>query len=245
MRWGLARTGFLLTGLLVVPLFGADFWEAKEHTSWSEKECRKLLTKSPWAFSNSFRRPSNIGSTLTGERETTEILEFRLLTAKPIRMAFAQLQLLQNPENEALTEQVEQYINTSAGPEIVVQISYRAIPAASGYLQDLHTFFGHATLASFFGNTVLQSDEGVAVPISGYLPWSQQRPNPAFVFPRFDEDGEPFFTGREKSIGLRSEFEIQVTVHQPGGLPQINPRKYKIFIKMKPKEMFYQGEFAL
>ena len=92
--------------LTVVQLLAADFWEMKDYTMWSEKECMKLLRKSPWAFSESFRTTANLGSTETGVRETTEIIEFRLLTAKPIRMAFGRLQLLQKPNDEALKEKI-------------------------------------------------------------------------------------------------------------------------------------------
>ena len=29
--------------------FGADFWEKKEFNKWSQKDCSKMLTNSPWA----------------------------------------------------------------------------------------------------------------------------------------------------------------------------------------------------
>ena len=29
--------------------FGADFWESKQYEKWSQKDCSKLLTDSPWA----------------------------------------------------------------------------------------------------------------------------------------------------------------------------------------------------
>jgi hypothetical protein len=111
-------------------IIAADIWEKKPYTEWSEKECTKLLTRSPWAYSNSFRRNANIGSSATGERETTEIIYFRLLTAKPIRMALAQLQLLQRPEDGMLRKQIDEYVNAPSGDQVVIQMSYKSIPGA-------------------------------------------------------------------------------------------------------------------
>ena len=53
MKSSTFRSILILCFLAVLPLLAADFWEKKAYTSWSEKECNKLLKKSPWAFSNS------------------------------------------------------------------------------------------------------------------------------------------------------------------------------------------------
>lgn len=236
---------FLVVVVLSIYAFGADFWENKVYTEWSEKDCNKMLTKSPWAFSNRFRRVQNLGSVETGERETAEIIEFRLLSAKPIRAAFAQLQLLQHQGNEGLKAQIDEHVNASVGDKILVQISYRAEPASSGRLQDLHAFFGRANLATFHGNTYLASSDVLNVAISEYLPWNPQRPNAVFVFPRYDENGKPYFTGEEKTISLRSEFKTSPVERSEPGMPSFGTTKYKIYIKMKPKDMVFEGEFAI
>jgi hypothetical protein len=157
-----------------------------------------------------------------------------MLTAKPVRMALARLQLIQRPQDAALQQQVEAYVNGDPGSEIVVQISYKSIPGASPYIQDLSAFLGRATLAAFRGQTVLVSSEGTTVDLKDYLPWGPNRPNPAFVFPRFDESGKPYFTGEDKSITLRSDFEFPLA---------FGAREYRLNIKMKPKDMMFQGAF--
>ena len=241
--------------LAVVPILAADFWEKKEYSTWSEKECMKLLRKSPWAFHETFRTTANLGSTETGVRETTEIIEFRLLTAKPIRMAFGRLQLLQKPNDEALKEQISRYVEAPPGDEILVQVSCRTIPAG-GFWSDLHAFFARAVLSTFVETTNLISADGEHIPMIRYLPWTDERPNAVFVFPRLAEDEEPYFTGKEKSIVLRSEFDMdnpagpRSAVIGGGSLTTAETvigarKKYKIHVKMKPKDMVFQGEFAL
>jgi len=225
----------VLSSLIVIPLLAADFWEKKEFTEWSEKDCYKLLRKSPWAFSNSFRNTDNLGSTETGTRETGEIIEFRLLTAKPVRMALGRLQLLSKPNDAAVQEQIMGYINSPPGEQVLVQIGYRNLVGTSPYIQNLAAFFARANLSTFINDTSLSASDNVHVPISDYLPVSNERPNPVFVFPRLAEDGTPHFTGKEKSISLRSVFETG----------QIASKKYKIFVKMKPKDMMFQGQFEM
>ena len=257
MRVRSVKTCIWVLLLAVVPLLAADFWEKKDYTAWSEKECTKLLRKSPWAFSESFRTTANIGSTETGVRETTEIIEFRLLTAKPIRMAYGRLQLLQNPDNEALKEQINQYVEAPPGSEIMVQVSYRTIPSG-GFMSHLHGFFSRATLSTFANTTYLVSEDGDQISMSKYLPWNNERPNPIFVFPRLADDGKPYFTGEEKSIALRSELDLEAVprdaVRQDrwGGSASAVAstsaparQKYKIHVSMKPKDMMFRGEFTL
>ena len=256
MRLRSVKSSIWVLTLMVMPLLAADFWEKKDYSTWSEKECMNLLRKSPWAFGESFRTTSNLGSAETGVRETTEIIEFRLLTAKPIRMAYGQLQLLQNTGNEVLKEQIAKYVEAPPGNEIMVQVSYRTIPSG-GFMSHLHGFFARATLSTFASTTYLISADGEQISMSEYLPWNSDRPNPIFVFPRLADDGEPYFTGKEKSIALRSEFDLDAVpmdaVRQDrwessaAAMASANApftKKYKIHVKMKPKEMMFQGEFA-
>jgi hypothetical protein len=250
----------LLAVLTVVPLLAAKFWESKDYTSWTEQECRELLTKSPWAFSNGFGQTSDIGSIVQqpeqpeipeggmtarrgsppvtfGEREFGCFFEFRLVSAKPVRMALGQLQALQRPNNPNVQEQVKQYVNAGPGNQILVQISYRTNPPSDSSLFDINSFFTHATLADFHGTTYLiSSDRKDNIPISAYFNPGEKRSNPVFVFPRVDENGNPYFTGKEKSIALRSELNITV---------KGKAQKYHIFFKMSPKQMRFQNEFAL
>jgi len=62
-------------------LWAADFWLDKDYTSWTQKECETLLTKSPWVFSNSLFESNNFGSMTAGEgneRERTVTFRFRI-----------------------------------------------------------------------------------------------------------------------------------------------------------------------
>ncbi len=240
---------FVIALLSAVPLFAAKFWEAKDFTTWTDKECTEVLSKSPWAFSNSFgevppigdqtagieRRMDGIPEPNFGAAESTQVFEFRLLTAKPIRMALARMQLLQKPNDPALMEQVMKYVNTPPAKEIVIQIGYRTVPAGSSAVHDIHRYFLGASVADFSSNTSLACKESGVVPIAAYLPPGTNRSFPAFVFPRLDGSGEPNFTAKTKEITFRSEFT-----------PMVGNKRmtYNIFVKMNPKKMMFKQELT-
>ncbi len=236
--------------VFVMPLFAARFWESKDYTKWTEQECIEMLTKSPWAFSNAFGNvgpavlgapadqttaqadPSRITTPTYGERESSQIFEFRVLTARPVRAAIAQLQVLRNP---ALKEQARRIVEAQPGDQIIIQFEYRSEPPGSSAVHDIHSYFLHATLADFRTVTYLASDKVDLLPVKDYLAPNDKRPKPAFVFPRLTDQGEPWFTGREKTITFRSLFQPDVKGKK---------QKYEIFAKMNPKDMWFQKEFS-
>jgi len=210
--------------LIITFLLGTDFWKEKESSTWSINECNRILTKSPWAFSDSFGRATY--------REG--LFHCRLISAKPIRLAMIRLGQIQNPNDEAMKFQMDKELTIKPEERILIQISYQVEPGMIKVFNSLHSFFGRAHTGHFRGNTLLSSSEGVFVPLSEYRPWTTSRPNPVFVFPRFDENGDLYFTGKEEVITLRSEFSVPTS-----------GRNYRIFITMNPKDMWYQGEFEL
>jgi hypothetical protein len=50
-----------------------------------------------------------------------------------------------------------------------------------------------------------------------------------------NDAGQPIFTGEEKSITFRSEFNPQT---------RGNKKKYNILVKMKPQDMRFRNRFA-
>ncbi|NWG14749.1 MAG: hypothetical protein HXY20_14585 [Acidobacteria bacterium] len=240
--------------LIAVPLLAGKFWDDKEFTTWSDRECREMLTKSPWAYSNSFGEGS--GPLLTAESsipddrsgaqfpqrtdsfpgEMKVIFEFRLLTAKPIRMAMARMQLLQRPNDPSVLQQAMNFVNAPPGNQIAFQITYKTSPPGSSVVHDIHNYFLSATLAEFRTDTYLSSGGSTQIPIQEYLSPGPNRSSPAFLFPRFNPEGQPLFGPEDKSISLRTRLEPTV-----GG----KKKKYDVYIKLNPKQMKLQGQFFI
>jgi hypothetical protein len=237
--------------LFAVPLLAEKFWESRDYTKWSERECFDMLQKSPWAFSNTFgesagpilssntsvgdEQPGAPTRTVTSfDTDRKIIFEFRLKSAKPVRMAFGQLQMLRKPGDAALQAQVAKFVEANPGGEIVIQASCRAVPAGSRAPLDVQSYFLHAGPADFLSDTSLASGKETTVRLTTYRAPNQQQANAEFVFPRLDEQGKPYFTGEEKSINFRTLFSPEI---------EGKKRRFDIFVKMNPKDMKYRGAF--
>jgi len=240
---------------LVGTLWAADFWQKADYTSWSQRDCEQMLTKSPWAFqyvhTNFYRPATNISAgpgTVTegeasarlepqsGERESRIIFQLVLVSAKPIRMARARLLLFQSPN---MTAQAEQFVNQIVGKEIPIQVQYASRPPGLSAIHDIQNYFRRATINDFQTDTFLtSSDSKEPIHISRYEPPTEKSPFGFFVFPRFDPSGKPYFTGKEKSITLRSDLKIPLA-------QQGRAETYSIFVKMEPKKMVLQNEFCM
>ena len=191
-------------------LWAADFWADKDFTSWTQKECEALLTKSPWVFSNSLSQVNDFGPMAVGnagEREKTVTFRFRVLSAKPVRMAFGQLQLLGKPGDSAFLGQIKQMIETPADKDnrIVMQLDFSVRPPGDSSVRDIHSFLLNSHFSDFRDNTYLSDSEKALVPLLDYHPPSPRQPNAVFIFPRLNDKGAPYFDGKEKWIALKTE----------------------------------------
>jgi hypothetical protein len=244
----------VLLGILVMTILAAPFWEKKEYTSWSRDECLEILSKSPWSYeytettyydpaanplaSGSATDQSNAAQPepQSGERESYLTFNLTMMTAKPVRMAIGQLRLLQKPD---LKPQVESYVNQPDSKMIVVQLRYSSKPPGSSALHDLQSFFQSATLSTFITNTYLMGSEAKnPVYLTQYGKPDEKNAFPVFVFPRFEEKGQPLFAATEKTISLRTEFTVFIKV-------KAREQKFSLYAKMEPKKMIFKNALAM
>ncbi len=212
-----------------VCLLAADSWEGKPFTAWDEKECASVLTKSPWAFGNSFGDVTNLGMIETGgrgEREQKVTFRFRFLSAKPIRMAFTRLQLLKNPAGAPPEAKIRELVDAPGDPQnrIALQIEFSVDPPSAMEVRRIHNFLLNASLANF-RDTRLESSNKVIVSPVEYLAPNQSRTNASLIFPRTNEKGESLFTGQEKWISFRTDIS-----------------GYKVYYRMKTDKMKFEGK---
>jgi len=222
----------LILAAAIASAIASDFWASKQFQTWDENECRRVLTKSPWAFSNSFGNVANLGMIETGgrgERETNIIFRFRFLSAKPIRMAFVRLQSLRLPGGMPYA-QMQQMVESPADHQdrIALQLEFEVEPPSSMELREIHSFLLNATLADFRDNTRLDSSKSASISPMEYLAPTKLRTNPALIFPRLNSKKQPVFTGDEKWISFKTEILA-----------------YRIYQRLKPKEMIFGGRLEL
>lgn len=238
----------LALGLLSVYSLAADFWDKKPYTEWRAKDCEKLLKKSPWARPYALSRVtvrgvanSSGGTTrtrsfgdgdlgaATGDTEVSLYLQIRFVTAKPVKAAIGRMRTLADPNNQAMAQQVEQYVNQPSGRDIVVEVTYYSEPAGHLSLRQIENFLRSATLPSLKDRVYLSaSKKGVHVPIGRYQAPQEGYNGAILVFPRYDDEGNPHFDGSEKEILFHMETNVG-----------------EVDLKLKPKDMVFENVFTL
>jgi hypothetical protein len=228
MYRAMACLALLATSTLLVAQ-GSELWNTKNYSDWTQKECEKVVNSSPWVFSNTFSEVSGFGMQPgQAEREKRVTFRFRALSAKPIRMAFGRLELLQKPNEPGLSARIEAIVNSPADQDnhIVIQTDFSVDPPGDSRVHDIQRFLSNANLSNFRDNTKLASSKKRMVAPIEYRAPSPRQPNAAFVFPRHDEAGQEIFRGDEKWISFQTEIS-----------------GFKIYQRTRPDKMKLQGKF--
>ena len=138
-----------------------------------------------------------------------------------------------------MTAQAEQFINEPVGKEILLQVQYASRQPGLSAIHDIQSYFRRATINDFQANTSLTSSASKEpIHVLRYESPTEKNPFGLFVFPRFDTSGKPYFSGKEKSITLRSDLKIPIA--QRG-----RAETYSIFVKMEPRKMILLDEFFM
>ncbi|MBN1569545.1 MAG: hypothetical protein JXA73_17000 [Acidobacteria bacterium] len=232
-----ARTTFFLSALLIIGLstvMGADFWETKDFTKWSAKECEKLLTNSPWAWELKLYRTGYLGAGEGAEGQAYVKYTIRFMSALPIRMAqVRQAQIANNydklsdEQKQAFDKQTEGFLNADFSDKVVVSVLYETnVPQNH---QELDRHWKTQTTAIFSNSVYLTPNKGEKARLLEYRPPQGANRDFAFIFPR-EVDGNPLITDENKSLIL--EFPYQAV----GGIGD-----GKGFAEFKVKKMMIKG----
>jgi hypothetical protein len=174
---------------------GKEFWEKKDFKQWSEKECRNLLQKSPWAQTRTLSQVviESIGAqtpSTTPGREANPRIEYQVQfrSALPIRQAFVRLsQITQkydqlSPEQkQAFDQNAEQFLARTFPDVVIVVVGFNAnVPSDE---LDLIRHWQTHTTETLKNSVFLIGAGGKRIPLLRYVPPSSGREF-QFVFPR-------------------------------------------------------------
>lgn len=219
----------------------------KPWSEWSKKDVEKTLNDSPWAQTQTETDTSEmnysptISQTTNARREDTRITEaskvesgaknsamsvkyrIRLLSAKPIREAFARMVLSaqQSPPAE-LAAQLQGFVDRDFSDYVVVAVSVEA--SDQRYGAPIAQAFNSATADMLKNTTYLERKDGKRLFLMDYRPPANDGMGAKFVFAR-TVDGKSFI-GEGDSVRFVSEFNDKV----------------KLNARYKTSEMTYNGK---
>jgi len=208
--------------------------KTKPWDEWNEKEIQKMLNDSPWGqtqaetnTSEMFYSPNSAGGSSSsrsteGAYNQAISLNFRirLLSAKPIRQAFARGVGMKNPQ---LVEKLRAFADQKSDQWIVVAVDYDSTDQR--FTGKAMQAFSSAITSALKNNTYLETKDGKRVFLQEYMAPIKDGMGAKFVFPR-TIDEKPFVNA--ESGYLRFYAEIGANI--------------KLNMRFKIADMMYDGQ---
>jgi len=187
---------------------GAAGQKFKPWSEWSKKDAQKILDNSPWGQTQVQTDTSKVGFTPSsgiGDLSNAARLNFRirLVSAKPIRLAFLRLLQLDTRAAPEQVRQLQEFVDMSFEDVIVVAVSFdseqpRVIGAA------LRSFNSGVT-SLLAGTTYLAVDGRPRNFLKEYQPPGNDGLGAKFIFARV-VDGAPFINSKSGSLRFFARF---------------------------------------
>jgi len=220
-------SALFLVGLSALP--AAEFWESKTYYEWTNKECAKLLTDSPWAWELKIQATGNLGSSdATGGQQFVSYL-IQLRSALPIRQAIVrQAQILNkydglsNEQKQAFDKSSEAFLNADYGDKIVVNIAY------STNIQRLDMDLARSWQAQTVGvqanSAFLYAGKGEKARLLDFKVSQGAQREFQLVFPR-QIGGKPLLTEQDKSLTLEFAYPVLGNIGDGRGYAEFKVKK--------------------
>ena len=177
-------------GIFLAFMAGApESWIAHEpFNKWSLDKAVQLLNTSPWARQETFTRViSGVGSGVSGEKEIYNRFYVRLLSARPIREAYARIQQIQHGYDRMPAKEKEQFakaqmqnLDWSSSEWIVVSVGFRSNDPNEE--SAVRRFFQSETVKTLKNKVFLSTASCPQVELSAYLPQREESVGSKFVF---------------------------------------------------------------
>src|SRR5215470_2447018 len=245
----LAITFMFIFALVVVA--GAQK-KTKPWDEWNEKEVQKMLNDSPWGqtqtetntsemvYSPSSQTVPNASRSAEGAYNQATNLNFRirLLSAKPIRQAFARGVAMKNPQ---LMEKLRAFADQKSDQWIVVAVDYDSTDQRSSG-KAMQTF-NSAVTSALKNNTYLETKDGKRVFLQEYMAPIKDGMGAKFVFPR-TIDEKPFVNSESGFLRFYSEMGSNIKLNMRFKISDMMYDGNLEYLKASPIEAAFAEEFS-
>ena len=213
---------------------GADFWETKDYTEWTQKDCAKLLTDSPWAQKLELVKTGKLGDSEGAEGQSYVRYSVMIVSALPIRQAQVRQAQIANKydslsaeQKQAFDKQTEGFLAADYGDKVVLGASYST--NVQELYQELARYWQTQTAQTLSNLVYLIPGKGDKAQLADYKPPQGAQRDFVFVFPR-EVNGNPLLNDQEKSLVLQFSYPVIGGIGDGRG-----------FIEFKVKKMMIKG----
>jgi hypothetical protein len=212
------RSHVVLKVVLVAVLLIATVTANDEFTSWSLSRAIRVLNDSPWARQETFTQLiGGIGSGIQGEKEIYNTFFVRLLSALPVRKAFARIEQIQvgydlmtEEEKKKIDQKIRRGLELDVSRWIVVAVTFRSNNPSQE--SRVNQFLLGQTTETMKTRAYLSSEQFPKLQISAYYNPKDSAVGAKFVFPR-RVDG--------KDVVLSTDDSVSFELFVPGADPQL------------------------
>jgi hypothetical protein len=225
----------VIASLLAALPASADPLHERCFRTWTLEEAVQILNDSPWARRETYTRVvGGIGSGVFGEKEIYNTFFVRLLSAKPIREAYARVLQVQDGY-DLLSEEEKERFDTSVKPGleldvrrwIVVTVSFRSNdPNAE---RNMRQFLESQNSETMRNRVSLSTARFPQLHPTAYFPPKGDGIGAKFVFPRA-VNGTPVVTSADRQL----RFQLDVAGIQNG-----------LNVRFSIPDMMVRGELVL
>ena len=204
---------FLLLSFVVAfgPLTAEDLFR-----TWTLPKAVEILTKSAWVRQETFTRVvGGVGSGIQGEKEIYNTYFVRLISAEPVRQAYARVKLinvgydqLPDEEKQRVDREIEEIVDLDVSEWIVVAVSFRS----NNHNQEagFDRFLERQSLETMKNRAYLSTEKFPRIQLDAYYPPREASVGAKFVFPR-NLEGVPVVTPDDETI----VFEFDTPGNEP------------------------------
>ena len=226
-------------------LLAADFWEKKTYYEWTNQECTKMLTDSPWAWELKIIREASLGSSdsTQGQQYVSYLVQFQ--SALPIRQAMVrQAQIaskydsLSNEQKQAFDKNTEAFLNADYSDKVVVNVAYSTNIQRLNEIQNLDMELARTwqskTMGVLSNSVFLYAGKGDKARLLDFKVGQGAQRSFQFVFPR-QVGGKPLLSDQDKSLMLEFPYPASDTWKLGDG---------RGYVEFKVKKMLVNGTVA-
>lgn len=232
------RTLCLLISVLLfagVTLYAKEVWETKPPDEWSQRDCQKLLTNSPWAKELSLVGADygQGGGAASSDAQAPYITyTIRLTSAEPVRQAVVRQMKILNKYDSLPAEQKQEFDRSTqaflAGPPsdyVVATVSFET--NHRDFLRDLLRHWQSQTTDLLQNSVYLSGSKGEKVRLAQFVPVQGANQEFQFVFPR-SVDGKEVLQPDDKALHLEFDYPQVGRLGNGKGFIEFKTNKMKI-----------------
>jgi hypothetical protein len=240
-----AKASLVLLGLALA-IGVASAQKNKPWTDWTKAEAEKILNDSAWGKTQTDTDTSEMtyspaSRPITGQgavnQATSVDLRVRLLSAKPIRLAFLRLMQLDRSHTAEQLAQAQAFVDRKFDQTIIVGITYECPDGR--YTAPLFQSLNNATAAALKNTTYLEVKGGKRDFLQDYQPPSQNG-LAWFIFARTVDD-KPYIDAKSGEVRFYAELPQLSGNNQPSNNRKDSTLSFTINMRFKIADLMYEG----